>query len=90
MTATTMEPTIDGAVDASDLDLLDDTCRHARCTICTGTTGPLVGVPFTALCGRRAINMRPWDDLASFPPDACPECVVMFDGGACPTCGSTA
>jgi len=70
-----------------DLDLLDDSHRHARCTICTGTTGPLAGVPYIALCGRRAINLRTWDDPACFPPDACPACLTAWPLG-CSQCGA--
>lgn len=70
-----------------DLDLLDDAKRHARCILCTGEPGDLVGVPFIAICGRRAINLRVWPDPAAFPPDACPECVALFDQ-PCPRCGA--
>lgn len=70
-----------------DLDLLDDARRHARCCICTGTHGDLVGVPFVAICGRRAINLRAWSDPACIPPDACDECVALFDQ-PCARCDS--
>lgn len=69
-----------------DLNLLDDSRRHARCTVCTGTRGDLIGVPFVALCGQRAINLRSWDDPASAPPDACPACLVAWPLN-CPNCG---
>lgn len=81
MTATDAAPTTD------DLDLLDDTRRHGRCCICTGTYDDLIGVPFTALCGRRAINLRRWGDPSSFPPDACEACMAQWDLG-CPTHGA--
>jgi hypothetical protein len=68
-----------------DLDMLDDDKRHARCTICTGTSGPLVGIPFVALCGRRAMNLREWDNPECFPPDACEDCVAMW-GKRCHLC----
>lgn len=60
-----------------DLELLGDCHRHARCTICFGS-GALLGVPFVALCGRRAINLRSWDYPDQIPPDACPECVAQW------------
>ncbi|MBB3040998.1 hypothetical protein [Nocardioides soli] len=73
------------APDVSDLDMLDDAHRHARCCICTGTFGPLIGVPYRAICGRRAINLREWDDPMTFPPDACHDCLRLWSAG-CPTC----
>lgn len=72
--------------DASDMDLLNDTLRHARCVRCTGTRGPLLGVPFIAICGRRAINLRVWEQRDRFPPDACEQCVRLFSQ-PCPKCG---
>lgn len=77
----------DEMIDTSDLDLLDDTHRHARCVICTGTRGDLIGVPFTAICGVRAINLRAWSNPECFPPDACDPCVALWDE-PCARCGA--
>ena len=82
-----MSTTTDTTPAVDDLDLLDDSRLHARCVICTGERGDLVGVPFVALCGSRAINLRAWSNPACLPPDACGACVAMWDKG-CPTCGA--
>ena len=74
--------------EVSDLDILDDSRRHARCVVCTNERGDLIGVPFVAICGKRAINLRAWSNPDAFPPDACPECVARFDHD-CPTCGGS-
>lgn len=81
------ETLTDSAPVTDDLDLLDDSRRHARCVICTGEPGDLIGVPYTALCGVRAINLRTWNQPECLPPDACEACVAMWDLG-CQTCGA--
>lgn len=76
----------DLALDLSDLDLLDDELRHGRCISCGGGTGCMkLGVPFIAMCGKRAI----WTSrLAEFdrptPTNACPVCLLRLRLGPCP------
>lgn len=76
-----MSAGVDTTPDVDDLDLLDDTRRHARCVVCTGTRDELIGIPFIALCGRRAINLRRWGNPAAFPPDACEDCLALWGTG---------
>ena len=69
-------------VDLSDLDLLDDASRHARCTSCQPISKELQ--PFIALCGRRAIQRRGPGHVT--PPNACRDCVALWDE-PCSRCG---
>ena len=65
-----------------DLDLLDDELRH----LCCGNCYPdlTLGVPFIAVCGRRAVGFR---GHSLKPPDnACPDCLALV-GEPCPECG---
>jgi len=68
-----------------DLALLDDETRHACCIICHPDDA--LGVPFTALCGRRAIAFRGHADDP--PPNACPDCLELWDEDEpCPVCAA--
>ncbi len=78
MTAPTITPI--EAVDLSDLDLLDDEKRHARCPECTPE--PPLGVPFIAVCGVRTVW---WFYLSALPPNACKNCLAT---PSCPKCGA--
>jgi hypothetical protein len=71
-------------VDLSDLDLLDDKRRHARCTYCQPLVGPLE--PFDALCGVRAISRGVPDDSDDPPPNACGPCKDLWHQ-PCVRCG---
>lgn len=72
-------------VDLSELDLLDDGRRHARCTACQ--PGGLL-VPFMALCGVRAMHRNhPVTGGQVAPPDACGECKTLWDQ-PCAVCGA--
>lgn len=76
----------DERVDTSDLDLLDDGHRHARCTFC----GPVVQElfqPFEALCGRRAVYRDDSVGPTEVPSNACPECLTLWDK-PCRRCGN--
>lgn len=79
---------VDEDLDLSDLDLLDDEHRHGRCSRCGGGTGTMKrGVVFTAMCGARAIWLRPLPPKTPpTPPDACPACADLLYG-PCPVCG---
>lgn len=68
-----------------DLELLDDAERHAHCRVCYPKLGMLE--PFTAMCGRRAVHMESKPSYV-IPPNACAECVALFDRGPCPACGA--
>lgn len=77
----------DTDVDTSDLDLLDDDRRHARCLICYPHV-PLGGT-FIALCGRRALRMTDEAPL-TIPTNACPDCARLFGTVSCPNHGTRA
>lgn len=85
-----MSTAVDEKVDLSDLDMLDDARRHARCLRCQPKNLAL-GTPFIALCGVRAIHLssafRRRGDI--HPPDACPECKALWEA-PCRICGGTA
>lgn len=76
-----MSAAIEEDLDLSDLDLLDDEQRHARCTVCF----PYGSIPFVALCGTRAIALTdcPADEV---PVNACGECEHLW-GRPCRRCG---
>lgn len=72
-------------VDLSDLGLLDDTKRHARCTACQPKDIGLA-MPFIALCGTRAVYLTEWTEPDVVPPDACDECERLWFA-PCLICG---
>ena len=71
-------------VDLSDLDLLDDDGRHARCTYCQPDVHLLE--PFIALCGVRAVHRSVPVDSFYPPANACESCKELWDQ-PCARCG---
>lgn len=72
------------AVDLSDLEMLDDENRHARCTVCTPERPPL-GVPFVAWCGTKAVWLSYLTAADAVPVNACQDCLTL---PTCARCGT--
>lgn len=79
-----MSSQTDERVDLSDIDLLDDEHKHARCTFCQPDVAMLE--PFVALCGVRAVHQGE-GPAEQKPVNACPECEVLWHQ-PCRRCGA--